>query len=269
VQVTVLGSGSRGNALVIESGGHRVLVDAGFSARALATRLAAARIAPESIDALLLTHEHDDHASGAVAASARWGWPVVATAGTLAALPALPRAATTVLGAAGAAVGPLRLDGVPVPHDAREPVAVLCTDTGSGARCGIVTDAGRVPEGLADRLGRLDILVVEANHDAARLAAGPYPAMLKRRIAGGAGHLNNAQAARLAGACVRAGLGAVVLAHLSETNNTPQLAVQAVRTALRAAGWRPRGLHVAAQGEVLHAVRLVGRTDPQQLALGV
>lgn len=267
MRVTVLGSGSRGNAIVIESGGQRVLVDAGFSLRALATRLAAARMAPESIDALVLTHEHTDHASGAADACAKWGWPVVATAGTLAALPAIPAPAGSVL-VAGAlsTIGALHLLPLAVSHDAREPVALVFTDGRSGARAAIALDLGRAPAELVAQLGPLDVLVVEANHDTDRLAAGPYPAMLKRRIAGGAGHLSNAQAAALVAACVPAGLGRVVLAHLSETNNAPALALGAVRTALRGAGWKGRGLHVALQGEVLHPIVCTTR-DARQLAL--
>lgn len=266
MRVTVLGSGSRGNAIVVEGGGQRVLVDAGFSPRALAARLAAAHMAPESIDALLLTHEHTDHASGAADACARWGWPVAATAGTLAALPQLPVAAgTTLTPGTATSIGALQVLPVLVPHDAREPVALQFTDVRAGSRAAIVLDLGRVPPTLAAQLGPLDILVVEANHDSQRLADGPYPAMLKRRIGGDAGHLSNAQAAALAVSCVPAGLGTVVLAHLSETNNTPALAVGQVQQALRGAGWRGR-VHVATQGDVLHPVAIT-RRDARQLAL--
>ncbi|MCU0650310.1 MAG: MBL fold metallo-hydrolase [Gemmatimonadaceae bacterium] len=267
MRVTVLGSGSRGNAIVVEGGGMRVLVDAGFSPRALQARLAAARMAPESIDALLLTHEHTDHASGAADAVARWGWPVVATAGTFAALPALREASRMVLTATSAlALGALDVAAVPIAHDAREPVALVLADRHSGARAAIALDLGRAPDDFAQALGPLDLLVIEANHDAQRLADGPYPAMLKRRISGGSGHLSNAQTAHLLGACARVGLGAVILAHLSETNNTPELALGAVRPALRAAGWRTRALHVATQGAVLHPVASAQR-DARQLAL--
>lgn len=267
IRVTVLGSGSRGNALVVEGGGHRILVDAGFSPRALARRLAAARIAPESIDALVLTHEHTDHASGAAEAVTKWRWPLFATAGTLAAL-TLPDTChvTPLTPGVHGVIGPLEVLPVRVPHDAQEPVALLFADPRSGARAAVVLDLGHAPPTLATALGALDVLIVEANHDAQRLAEGPYPAMLKRRISGTSGHLSNAQCATLVAECAANGLGSVVLAHLSETNNTPTLALEAVRTALRRARWRGRGLHAALQGEVLHPVGPAVR-DARQLAL--
>jgi phosphoribosyl 1,2-cyclic phosphodiesterase len=269
VRVTVLGSGSRGNAVVVESGGQRVLVDAGFSPRALARRLAAARMAPESIDALLLTHEHTDHACGAADAVTRWQWPVLATAGTLAALPALSAPPFAVLTpGVPVAIGALSVAALPIAHDAREPAALVFTDTHSGARGAVALDLGRVPDGFAQALGPLDVFVLESNHDTQRLAEGPYPAMLKRRISSGAGHLSNAQAAGLLAACAAVGLGSVILAHLSETNNTPELALGATRTALRGARSRGHALHVALQGEVLHPVS-AARRDARQLTLGL
>jgi phosphoribosyl 1,2-cyclic phosphodiesterase len=269
IRVTVLGSGSRGNAIVVEAGGYRVLVDAGFTPRALARRLSAAHIAPESIDALLLTHEHTDHASGVAAAIARWSWPLYATSGTLSAL-SLPDGCTVTTLAVGApdAIGPLEVLPIRVPHDAQEPVALVFGEPRSGGRAAVVLDLGHVPPNLAAMLGPLDVLVIEANHDAQRLAEGPYPAMLKRRIGGTSGHLSNAQCAALVSECAAHGLGSVVLAHLSETNNTPSLALDAVRTSLRSARWKGRGLHVALQGEVLHPVG-PARLDARQLALNL
>jgi phosphoribosyl 1,2-cyclic phosphodiesterase len=269
IRVTVLGSGSRGNAIVVEAAGHRLLVDAGFAPRALARRLEAANIAPESIDALLLTHEHTDHASGAAAAIARWNWPLYSTAGTLGAL-SLPEGCAVTALAVGMhrAIGPLDVLPLRVPHDAQEPVALVFAEARSGARAAVVLDLGHVPSSFATMIGPLDVLVVEANHDAQRLADGPYPAMLKRRIGGTSGHLSNTQCAALVTECAEQGLGAVVLAHLSETNNTPSLALDTVRMALRGTRWKGRGLHVALQSEVLHPVGSA-RLDARQLSLNL
>lgn len=258
MRVTLLGSGSRGNAIVVEGSGGRVLVDAGFPPRTLASRLQAAGIAPASIEALLLTHEHVDHARGAAAAVARWGWPVVATPGTLGAVwPAEPgagpaRASGVALRAGGpqALVGGFEVAAIAVPHDAAEPVALLLTDRASGCRVGIALDLGAVPEPLAAAFQRVDVLVVESNHDEALLAQGPYPWPLKQRIRGGHGHLSNHAAARLAVRCAHRGLRAVVLAHLSEVNNRPALALACTRDALRGAGWRRDAVHVGLPTEV-------------------
>ncbi len=247
----MLGSGSRGNAILIDGSAGSVLVDAGFSARALAQRLATVARPPESIHALLLTHEHLDHACGAAVGSSRWQWPVYASAGTLSALADMPGGAPETA-EAFAADGDLCVAGFAVahhrlPHDAADCRALVLTDTKTGARIGVVLDAGHVPETLPAFLERLDLLVVEANHDPAMLASGPYPRVLKARIRGGSGHLSNTTAAALASDCAHRGLRGVLLAHLSETNNTPALAVAAAREALRQRGWRGEALWACPQ----------------------
>jgi phosphoribosyl 1,2-cyclic phosphodiesterase len=251
MRLSVLGSGSRGNALLIEQGATRLLVDAGFGPRTLARRLAAVGCAPESILGLVLTHEHVDHAGGALEACARWGWPLYATAGTLAALPTPIVPVRTIRHGTPWTIGDVEGLSTPVPHDAADCAALVFTARASGARLGIALDVGHVPEPLLQAFERLDALVIEANHDAARLAAGPYPWALKQRIRGGLGHLSNAQAAEAVAHAVHAGLRAVILAHLSETNNAPELAVETVRTALRRGGAAGRaaalGVHAAAQ----------------------
>jgi hypothetical protein len=148
----------------------------------------------------------------------------------------------------------------------------VLTDEASGARAGIVLDAGHVPDGLAAFLERLDLLVLESNHDDAMLADGPYPAPLKARIGGGQGHLSNRHASALAAACAHRGLRAVVLAHLSETNNTPELAVKTARDALRKAAWKRDSVLAAPQRIVLSPVSAdggVGRPAAAQLSLGL
>ncbi len=275
LRLTVLGSGSRGNALLLEGGDTRLLVDAGFGPRALSARLGVAGCPPEAVTALVLTHEHTDHASGAADATARWGWPIVASAGTWPALPVARAAEWPLLTpSAGTAIGAFDVQAIPVPHDASEPMALVVTHRASGCRAGIALDLGHVPEPLVAAFAGLDLLVVEANHDPQRLAAGPYPWMLKRRIGGGTGHLPNAAAAALAARCAHRGLRGVVLAHLSEVNNTPALALEAARTALRRAGWRRDAVVTASQGDVAGPVTAgrasAGRgrdADPCQLPL--
>jgi phosphoribosyl 1,2-cyclic phosphodiesterase len=238
LSVVVLGSGSAGNAVVVESRGRRLLLDAGFSCRELCRRLAAAGVAPESIEALVLTHEHDDHCRGADRFCSRYGIPLHATAGTLEALPLAPGPrggarlvrSGEVTEVAGFAVEPFL-----VPHDAREPVGLVVED-GAGRRVGLVADLGSRSRLAWGRLRDLDLLILEANHDLDMLRNGPYPWPLKQRVAGRHGHLSNAEAALGAAELVCDRLARVVLYHLSRTNNLPALAAEAVGEALAREG---------------------------------
>jgi phosphoribosyl 1,2-cyclic phosphodiesterase len=269
MRVWVLGSGSRGNAVLVECAGTRLLVDCGFSPRTLAGRLAAVGFAPADIHATVLTHEHQDHAKGAAAASAQWGWQVVASPGTLAALPSLVGAQPVVPGGT-VAVGHAIVETVRVPHDAAQPMAVVVRDPDGAARCGVAVDLGHVPAGLLTAFKDLDVLVFEANHDADLLASGPYPPSVQARISGRAGHLDNATAARAVRACAHRGLRHVVLAHLSDTCNTPTLARSAVLAAL--AGTRFRGqVHTApADGPIGPFAPVATRVaSPVQFELGL
>lgn len=276
ITVTMLGSGSRGNAILVDGSEGSLLVDAGFGVRTLAKRFEAAQRVPDDVGALLLTHEHVDHACGAAAASDRWSWTVHASAPTLAAL-AVQASGAPALTAPFAPSGTAQVCGfgvehMPVPHDAVDCRALVLTDTQSGARIGIVLDAGHVPEALPAFLDRLDVLVLESNHDSALLTNGPYPWPLKQRISGGQGHLSNADAAQVAAACAHRGLRSVVLAHLSETNNTPELALSATREALRKASWKRDSVTAAPQRLPLSPIRTdggVGRPAATQLALGL
>lgn len=233
MKVWSLGSGSRGNGLVVASGDRYLLVDCGFGPRALATRLKALGLAPEMIEGLVLTHEHQDHADGAAKAQHKWRWPVYASAGTHAALRDIPaKMRRELMPGVAADVGAFTVEATPIPHDAREPIAVALTATASGARLGIAHDLGAVPEALVRLFARCDALCLEANHDAEMLANGPYPPALQRRIRGGRGHLNNAEAAALALQLAHPGLRALALLHLSESNNTPSLAARSVNAEL-------------------------------------
>jgi phosphoribosyl 1,2-cyclic phosphodiesterase len=274
LRVTVLGSGSRGNAILVDGTEGALLVDAGFSPRALARRLAEAGRRPEQITSLLLTHEHTDHACGAAAACAKWGWPLRSAAGTLAALETETGALHTSVLHADA---PTVFDGwsvetVRVPHDARDCSALVLTDVTSGERVGIALDLGHVPATLPVAFQRLDLLVVESNHDERLLANGPYPWMLKQRIGGALGHLSNGATATFVASCAHKSLRGVMLAHLSETNNTPDHAVSRTRDALRRTGWRRDAVWTAAQSIPTGPIGLGGATAahaPLQLALGL
>lgn len=276
LRVTVLGSGSRGNAILVDGTEGALLVDVGFGLRALTRRLAAAGRRPEQIRSVLLTHEHTDHACGAVDACRKWGWTLRATPGTIAALRESPggcevhtEAVTT---GGDTELADWTIASVHVPHDAREPSAYVLTDRCSGERVGIALDLGHVPDDLPAAFTHLDLLVVESNHDERMLATGPYPWMLKRRVGGDLGHLSNGAAASFIAGCASRSLKGIVLAHLSETNNTPEHAVSRTRDALRRAGWRRDTLWAAPQVEHCGPYGASGVTRPDaplQLALGL
>lgn len=250
MNVSILGSGSRGNAIVVECEGARILVDAGFPARTLAARLQTAGVAPESISALILTHEHTDHVSGACVAARRWGWKVYATAGTIAGTPGLLELRPKVIDTKET----LTLDSMQVrcvrtPHDAAESIAVVVDGTSSGARLGIAYDLGHVSAAIDGAMRHLDALILEANHDDDMLRTGPYPPVVQARIAGSHGHLSNTAAGRLARTAAHRALRHVVLAHLSQNNNTPDVARATVDGALRGSAFRG-SLSVAGQDSV-------------------
>lgn len=250
MRVWILGSGSRGNAVLLEHQGSRVLVDAGFHAKALEQRLAAIDVLCESIEALVVTHEHHDHARGACAAARAWGWALHASCGTVEAFPSLREADVRTFDA-GATLrfSTMELQSISVSHDAEEPVAIIATDD-TGGRVGIVYDLGHAGAALRRALGDLDVLVLEANHDEGMLRSSPYPQSVRDRIAGRRGHLSNRAAAEVARDVAHAALAHVVLAHLSDQCNEPALARSAVSKGL--APTRFTGaLHAAPQDAVI------------------
>ncbi len=237
-----LGSGSRGNALVVEAGGTRLLVDCGFGPRNLSARLARVGLAPDDLDAILVTHEHSDHVGGVAAVARRFELDVFLSHGTLGGL-ALDGLSPHVIDSHTAfAIGDLEIHPFPVPHDAREPTQFVFSD--GGRRLGVLTDAGCVTPYMVEILSLCDALVLECNHDAAMLAEGRYPTHLKRRIAGRFGHLDNAAAADLLGRIDHGRLRHVIAAHLSQENNKPALARAALAEVL---GCEPDWVGVADQ----------------------
>jgi phosphoribosyl 1,2-cyclic phosphodiesterase len=250
VRAWTLGSGSRGNAILLESEGTRVLIDAGYPPRTLARRLAFLAVTPSSIDAVIVTHEHVDHARGVAAAQAKWRWSAYGSAGTLGRIDGLDTSlATAVSPGAAFAIGSLAFTLVRVPHDAAAATAVLATSPRSGFRTGIAHDLGEVPAALLAAFDSLDLLLLESNHDEQMLRNGPYPPFLQERVAGRFGHLGNRQAAACLRALASPSLREVALLHLSEKNNTPAAALASARAAL-SGGASKRSVTAAMQDEV-------------------
>ena len=234
-----LGSGSEGNGLVVEAGGSRLMIDCGFGVRDAAARLARLGLSPADVDAIVVTHEHSDHVGGVAAFAARHGIPVWLTFGTLTVTGERFAGVECVYGFDSHdtfAVGALEVRPFPVPHDAREPVQFVVTD--GAARLGVVTDLGTSTPAVEAALSGCDALVLECNHDAGMLAGGKYPPLLKARIAGRYGHLDNASSAALLASIDTSRLRHVIAAHLSKENNTPAHARAALAGALNcAADW--------------------------------
>ena len=231
-----LASGSSGNATLIEGsdGLHRtrVLVDCGLGLRQLIARLAVEGTGPADLDGIFITHEHGDHIGCAPMLVARYGVPLWTSAGTAqyAAFAGLESALNLVRDGQVFAIGGLQLHPFTVPHDAREPLQLRCTD---GDRVlGLMTDIGHVTGHALAALAGCHALVLESNHDVELLAQSRYPDFLKRRVGGQHGHLSNVQAAAALGALHHDRLNTVVAAHLSERNNRPELVSRAFAAVL-------------------------------------
>ena len=228
MRFAVLGSGSRGNATLIESGATRILVDCGFGLRETERRLAELGADAGSIAAIVVTHEHGDHVSGVARLAGRYDIEVWSSPGTWkgAGCPDVGRLRLFAGHGRGFRIGDLMLRPIPVPHDAREPCQLVID--GDAGRLGLLTDAGTVTPKMCDALQDCDALMLEANHDPRMLRDGPYPASLQRRVGGPFGHLSNQQAAHLLDAVLHAGLKQVLLSHISAKNNRAELAMAAV-----------------------------------------
>lgn len=277
MRVAILGSGSGGNAVVVASRGRRLLIDAGFSCREIERRLECLGEDGATFDALLLTHEHQDHCRGVDVFARRHGVPIYATGGTLAEwrrglkrrIAKQPSESRTTSGRerrpaaldtrvirsgepfeVGAPSGPdaaFRVEAFHLPHDAREPVGFVIEDA-AGCRLGLVADLGTRSQLAWGRLTDLDGLVLETNHDLGMLRTGPYPWPLKQRVASRHGHLSNHDAAAGLPELLGDRLDVVVLYHLSRTNNLPELAAEVIGEKLAAEGSRA-GLVVTRQDE--------------------
>ncbi len=228
----ILGSGSRGNAALIECATTTLMLDAGFSARETLLRLARFDRSGEQLSAILITHEHGDHCRGVVSCARQFGIPVWMTAGTLSAMKDDVRDSLDVHVINPHeifSIGDIEVQPFPVPHDAREPCQFVFSN--GDVRLGFLTDTGSITPHIEAMLNGCEALVLECNHDLRMLRDGPYSPSLKARVGGNHGHLDNATTAgllrRLDSSCIRQ----IVAAHLSETNNTPELARAALARA--------------------------------------
>ncbi len=249
-----LGSGSSGNATVVEagSGAHvkRVLIDCGLKPKMLLERLGLAGLAVQQLDAIFITHEHSDHIGCARHLAVRHRTPVWMSTGTH--LAAGERASESDfdgmlrLAQDGICIdlGELQITPFTVPHDAREPLQLSCSD--GNRKLGVLTDLGHATPHVLAYLAGCHALLLECNHDAQMLAAGPYPAFLKQRVGGRFGHLSNVDAAQIAQSLDHPGLNHVIAAHLSRQNNRPELAREAVALAM---GRAQADIGVATQDE--------------------
>lgn len=247
--VHILASGSSGNALLVSCGGTHLLVDAGISCRRITVSLAELGLMPQDLSAILITHTHSDHISGMQTLLKRTACPVLGSSRTCGGLDyrlaGIRDRLEPMAFCCPTAVGDFTVTAVPTSHDAAGSCGYRL-DTASGS-VGILTDTGYVTEEAADILPGVDLAVLESNHDVEAVRCGPYPYYLKERILGSGGHLSNETAAAFAVALAEGGAGEIVLAHLSQENNSPAMAYNAVERALCAAGYAPceSGLHLS------------------------
>jgi phosphoribosyl 1,2-cyclic phosphodiesterase len=230
VRFSVLGSGSKGNCTLVDAGSTRLLIDNGFSGKEVVSRLAALGIAPETLTAIVVTHEHDDHVKGVGVLARRLNLPVYANEAT-------HRAAESRVGAVPlcrefAAGEPFAIDGLQVhpfsvSHDTADPVGFVVSD--GTVRLGYCTDTGKITQLIRHHLRQCQALVLEANHDVQLLKDGPYPLPLQQRVLSSRGHLANTDSLVFAARLAEEQLRLLVLAHLSEINNHPDLVLREAR----------------------------------------
>jgi len=238
VRFASLGSGSEGNALLVEASSGatttRVLLDCGFSGKEVERRLARLNCRAEDLDAIVITHEHTDHIGSALTLARRWSIPLHMSWGTARAIGAdEANVELNVLwGDESVAIGDLNVMPYTVPHDAREPLQYVFSD--GACRLGVLTDVGVSTPHITNVLSGCDALVLESNPDVEMLAASRYPPSLKARIGGTHGHLNNEAAAAILASLDRSRLRHLVAAHLSQQNNLPHLAQAALAAVLGA-----------------------------------
>lgn len=219
LRVASVGSGSKGNATLVATDDTTLLIDCGFPAREMLSRLSRLDVDVADIDAILVTHEHSDHVGGVAAVSKAAGAPVYATHGTVSSgkLDGA-RVIIEVESDSQFAIGDIEISAVTVPHDAREPVQYVFKN--ATQRLGVLTDLGMVSPHVLRAYQGCDLLLLEFNHDLTMLRRGPYPAALKRRVSGDFGHLNNDQALEMLEAMGESAPRVVIAGHISEQNNS-------------------------------------------------
>lgn len=246
MQFSVLGSGSRGNSVYIESGETSILIDAGFSGKELQKRLDTIGRSLSQVKALCITHEHNDHICGAGIISRRHKIPVYINAGTLEAgckkMGTLHETRTFVTGDS-LEVGELKVRSFRISHDTADPVGFVISN---GLKSlGYCTDTGKTSHLVAQRLATCDAVILEFNHDLQMLKLGPYPLPLQQRVRSSRGHLSNDDAGDFLSQLMGGTIREVVLAHLSEKNNTVELAKRVAELSIRQ--YPAVNLHIARQ----------------------
>jgi phosphoribosyl 1,2-cyclic phosphodiesterase len=266
VSLSVLASGSRGNCAMVQSSATRILVDAGISCRETFKRMKAAGDDPHSLSAIVITHEHSDHVDGLLVLAKKLKVPVYMTGATHHAWSRAvrdakgerPQISRLEIFSSGRRfqIGDIEVMPFTIPHDAADPVGF--TFRSEGVKVGFATDLGYVPPSICDQLRSCDVLVLESNHDVEMLRVGPYPWSVKQRVASRVGHLSNDCLAQFLHKDYDGHAAYIVLAHLSEQNNHPELARVAAERALgdRLGGLWGNRLMLAAQSEVLQPIRL-------------
>jgi phosphoribosyl 1,2-cyclic phosphodiesterase len=265
VSVSVLASGSRGNSTIVQSSSTRILVDAGISCRETFKRMRALGDDPRGLSAILITHEHSDHVYGLAVLAKKLRIPVFMTGATQQAWARAMRDADGVRpqlekferfeAGRGFVVGDIEVKPFTIPHDAADPVGF--TFRAEGIKVGVATDLGYIPPSVRDHLRGCDVLVMESNHDLEMLRGGPYPWSVKQRVMSRVGHLSNGALADFFSNDYDNKATFVVLAHLSEQNNHPEIARREAEKALALRGslFQNRVL-LAGQTEALEPIRL-------------
>ncbi|MFW5749622.1 MAG: MBL fold metallo-hydrolase [Halanaerobium sp.] len=269
IETAVLSSGSKGNSTYIRAGKYSVLIDAGLSGKALEERMAALDLDPESLDALLITHEHKDHIKGVGILSRRYNLPIYANDGTWAGAESdlgKIKAENRRVFSGDFVIGNLNFSPYAVSHDASQPVGYVC-QVGS-KKIVLATDTGVMNDQVIEKIKGADFFVLESNHDLEMLMTGKYPYFLKNRIKGSEGHLSNDDTADLLPGLIKDNFPTVVLAHLSEENNNPKVAYITVNNALKEAGFevgRDLQMGCAAQDKTTPLFRLDKKLRKKEL----
>lgn len=252
MKFTSLGSGSKGNATLIQADETLILVDCGFGLKETEARLKARGVRPEELSAILVTHEHGDHLKGAPMLARRYNIPLHTTCGTARSFKAPVSQHRPINVQRRFHIGALEVEPVTVPHDAREPSQFVFHHR--GLSLGMLTDLGSITPYVARRYRDCHALLLECNHDLRMLANGPYPPSLKRRVGGNWGHLSNDQAAALLAELNLAGLKHLMISHISEHNNHPDIAMAALLPVLD--GVASPDIHTLTQEDGCHWISL-------------
>lgn len=262
IRVTVLGSGSSGNATVLECGSTRLLIDAGFSAKKLTERLEAVNIPPDTLSGILITHEHTDHIQAIPVFTKKWDIPVYVTRLTMESMPKKPDHIRWQFFESGHSfpIGNVIVTSFPIPHDAADPVGFRFDY--QGACYGHLSDSGNITEAIRSTLERVHILFIESNYDPELLENDTKrPWATKQRIASRHGHLSNKQAGEFVCSCGHPDLRHVILGHLSKDCNTPEIARSSMLRTLSDHFSEPPEVHHAPADGILGWIYLSGESE--------